>query len=314
MKAITLIIITGLCFIAPFHAQTNIYHPFPENSIWRVDYYYHNPFQYPCSYRFYFQYQMAGDTLINGSTCQKIMRSPVEADSISCDVIGQPSAPNSGYVGAICELPDSNKVNFIFPGSETAYLLYDYNMNLGDTLRGLLVQFDTLLVSNKDSIQINGVYHKRWTFTPTPDNITSYLIEGIGSKAGLIEPLFSYFADFTDHYLVCVKDSTTVYFQTVNTSNPGCDWQVVNQQEVSSTLQLKIFPNPCSQQFEVNFEKSSSNISLSMYSSQGKMMLQKTLNNTDRIELSVIDIPSGIYHLCIRTNQTWTIEKIVIQH
>jgi hypothetical protein len=314
MKAITLILITGLCFISQFHSQTNIYHPFPENAIWRVDYYYHNPFQYPCSYRFYFQYQMEGDTLINGSTCQKIMRSPVEADSISCDVIGQPSAPSSGYVGAICEIPDSNKVNFIYPGSETAYLLYDYNMNLGDTLRGLLVQFDTLLVSNKDSIQINGVYHKRWTFTPTPDNVTSYLIEGIGTKAGLMEPLFSYFADFTDHYLVCVKDSTTVYFQTVNTSYPGCNWEVVNQPEISAPTPLQPFPNPCSQQLNIQFANTLADISLSLYSSQGKMILNQTLHHTDRIQLSVIDIPSGLYNLCIKTDQSFHIEKIVIQH
>ena len=314
MKAIALFIITGLCFISSLHAQTNIYHPFPENAIWRVDYYYDNPFQYPCSYRFYFQYQLEGDTLINGSICQKIMRSPVQADSISCDVIGQPSAPYSGYVGAICELPDSNKVNFIFPGSETAYLLYDYNMNLGDTLRGLLVQYDTLLVSNKDSIQINGVYHKRWTFTPTPDNITSYLIEGIGSKAGLIEPLFSYFADFTDHYLVCVKDSTTVYFETVNNSNPGCDWQVVNQQEVSSTPQLKIFPNPCSQQFEVNFEKIFSNISLRLQSTQGYEVLHQTFNQVEKIQLSLSDLPSGFYILHIDADQTSTCERIIVLH
>src|SRR5204863_2804445 len=94
----------------------------------------------------------------------------------------------AGYRGAIRQDTMNRKVFFVSPSNTTEQLLYDFNMQVGDTVKGYIETFtspsDT--VKSIDSVLVGNSYRKRWTIN------TGFLwevrfIEGIGSIHGLIE-------------------------------------------------------------------------------------------------------------------------------
>jgi hypothetical protein len=218
MKRILFAISILVLCVETGYAQTNVYHPFPDSAYWRVDYYYNYAFQHPCYARYYFQYYAKGDTLINAGIYKKIYRSSVQVDTLTCTPpMNPPESPASGYAGALKDDSLANKTFFIFPGSTTDSLLYDYNLIADDTLKGILVSHflwsnPNLVVLSVDSVLINGHFRKRWNFNQIGHGTYPFIIEGIGSNVGLIEPVYTYAFDFMERYLVCVRDSSVTYF------------------------------------------------------------------------------------------------------
>lgn len=295
-------------------AQTNVYHPLPENAIWRIDQHYYDPFQNPCSFWYYYQFESAGDTLIDGSTCRKINRSISEAENIFCGAV-QPIAPgNSGYVGALEELPDSNKVYFYPASGSTKYLLFDYNMEVGDTLWSWVTLPDTFVVTIQDSISINGLYHKRWFFNPTPMNEIPYLIEGIGTRMGLINPFWSYYSDFTTRYLVCVKDDEQTLFQSAFGNAESCNWTPSDQTEFTDDVRVHIYPNPCSNFLEIETGRIMKNLKLQLYNSTGQVALEESYSGINKIKIPVNDYVQGVYYLKIFTGTSSIVKRVMIQY
>ncbi len=287
------------------HAQTNVYHPFPDSAVWRVDYYYNNPFQFPCYARYFFQYYADGDTLINSSVYKKIFRSPVQVDTLSCTPpFNPPEAPVSGYVGALKDDPQANKTFFILSGSNADSLLYDYNLRPGDTLKGLLVSSiflsdPNLVVVSADSVLIHGQFHKRWNFGLTGHDSYPYIIEGIGSSVGLIEPVYSYAFDFTDRFLVCVKESSETYFLSDYNSSVGCELVTNGSSGISFTHKLSMFPNPFSSAANLQFPGNMTNAELLIFNAFGQQVKQLKGINGREITLFRDDLPAGIYFLTL---------------
>ena len=71
-------------------------------------------------------------------------------------------------------------------------LLYDYNLIPGDTFSN---QFASHVVSNIDSVSINGIFHRIWDLNSlTSGPFVGYrFIEGVGCINGPIYPLYPYF-------------------------------------------------------------------------------------------------------------------------
>ena len=135
MRKLILTLIVLLAFTIA-HGQTNIYHSFPDSTIWRVDYRTNNPFQHPYIVNEYFQYYIKGDTLINSLVYKKIFKS---YDSVEVVLWQLPTNPPIStlpyYVGALRDDAISNKVFFVLPNATADSLLYDYNLNVGDTIK-----------------------------------------------------------------------------------------------------------------------------------------------------------------------------------
>jgi len=137
-------------------AQTNIYHPFPDsNAVWRVNE--EKELTFPPYYQIYkFQYMMFGDTLIGAYYYKKIKR---EGDC--CVPLGL--YITNGYVAALRENTINKKVYVIMKDSINETLLFDFDLNIGDTLFGLYASEGAsaygnnyLIVSSMDSILINN--------------------------------------------------------------------------------------------------------------------------------------------------------------
>jgi hypothetical protein len=279
-----------------------------------VDYYYNYVFQHPCYARYYFQYFAKGDTLINSGIYKKIYRSSVQVDTLSCDSpVTPPEAPASGYVGALKDDPQANKTFFVFPDSTIDSLLFDYNLRAGDTLHGVISHFFVynfdLVVLSADSVLINGQYRKRWNFDQIGHNIYPYIIEGIGSNFGLIEPVYSYAIDFTDRYLVCVKDSSVTYFVSDYNSAVGCELILNGTPEISITDKHSVFPNPFSIETTIKLNAHLMNGTLTIINSFGQQMIQTEGISGREIQFYRDNLPSGIYFLLIKDDN-----KIIASH
>ncbi len=189
--------------------QYNIF-PLVDSASWRMSTGCFDAFV--CSEDFLFDYIIQGDTLILGKLYKKLFISGTKLykhnyGSQNCCWI----YPSNGYIGAIRQDTILRKVYIIRPSFNNDSLLYDFTLNVGDTLKSSLLSnsyiCDTLelIVTEIDSVLIGSTFHKKWIFNCYLD-----YIEGIGSSFSLFGN--SYQEDLVG--LVCLKYNNIPIYST----------------------------------------------------------------------------------------------------
>ncbi len=295
-----LIVLTSAVF---GQSVPDVYHRFEDSAVWRVDYEYFNPFQFPCSIDYSFQYYFDGDTTINSRLHKKLYRSFVQTDTVSCvDLTGLwADAPISGYMGALFEDSVLNKTYFVFENSSVDSLLFDYNMVVGDTLKGCLpnneaLYYDTVTVTSVDSVQINNGYRKRWIFSAAnlPWNEEPFIIQGVGSNVGLFDPISTYAFDFTSRYLICYFEGEDVVFSTGHDSTQGCS--LVTVSDIPEASIISVYPNPTTGRVRLDFGKTTTDLTLQVMTRLGLLIHSEPVNG---IQYTDIELPetNGLYFI-----------------
>lgn len=269
MKNLLLLIATILTLST--NAQTSIYHPFPDsNAIWNL---YFTGCQTGNDNESY-SILIVGDTLISGHTYHKLSTPFVQ---VTLD--GFCSQTHfAGYKGAIRQDTLMKKVFFIPPDSSSEHLLYDFTMQVGDTVKGYLESYswsaDTVI--SIDSILVGNIYHKRW-YIDNGYNI--YIIEGVGSTYGLIEFSPGGMVDFPDYSITCFKQNgqslypdTTTNCQLITSIN--CNDPISNQ--------VKVFPNPSNGLFTVDFDQPFNIKEVRVTDLLGNIVFQQQTNNQQK--------------------------------
>jgi hypothetical protein len=287
MKKHQLAFLIFILSISIGNGQTKVYHPFPDSVIWRVDYNYDFEFQFPCKKNYYFQYYSTGDTLINSIVYRKIFVNEVQ-DTNTC-LVGHPYyLPVPGYVGALKDDSLANKTFFVF-------------LTVGDTIKGIISQFynsyNNGVVLSVDSVFINGQYRKRWNFSQDKDGNSTYIIEGIGTNSGLLEPLYPWELEWTVRYLICVKDSSITYFNSNHNSKFGCDFFVAIRNELNLVNSFSIFPNPFSNETTLKIDRDLKNATVSIINTFGQQVKQIKSFSDSEIKLHRENLSAGIYFL-----------------
>jgi hypothetical protein len=231
MKKHLLLISTLLTLTAK--AQTNVYYPFPDSdAVWNVDY---NEWCGPWYWEQRYSYVFAGDTLINSINYHKLWTPFVETlSSSSCLPF-----TGTGYKGSIRQDTTLRKVFIISQADSTEQILYDFNLQINDTIKGFLSWGST--ISNVDSVLINSTYRKRWEWHGV--NGIGHYIEGIGSTLGLLENI-DMLTDAPITTLTCfTQNSIILYFDSTFLFN-SCDIiDAVNNPSDKNTY-VNISPNP----------------------------------------------------------------------
>lgn len=290
----TILISLGTSF--SLMSQTNVYHPLPENTIWRVDF---SAAWHECMNQIYYHYYFEGDTTINGIGYRRVMRSPILSTFIgggfyyglpqNCNlhIMITPSDYLGGYAGVIRDDTISNKVYGFRPGFDTSeVVLMDYNLDVGDT-----VIFDWT-VNSIDSILINGNYRKRWFY----DQSSKYFIQGIGTSLGLLEGYFNILAGSGPHcQLICVKDTlaSQIIYDSGVLSELGC--QKITAVSENELLQgVSVYPNPVTEELNVQIgEEPKEFVILDL---KGRPLSIGLLDPVNSI-IDLQDLSSGIYIL-----------------
>lgn len=278
------------------------YISFPNPAYWRVDASDNDVGPPACSGYYYYHYETGSDTVINSDIYVKIIRSPF-AVSGSNPCYYADVAP--GYVGALRDDSVANKVFFIYQSQTTDSLLFDYNINVGDTVKGILAPlFTYAFVTSIDSVLIDSQYHKRWNLDYC-SGYSFYFIEGIGSNLGLIEG-FGCGAGIVS-YLICVMDSSGSIYSG-SSSSLGC--QLINSiNDIYSEKDIiKISPNPSSSEINISLEGEDLNdYEISITNILGEIQKTKIENS----KISVEAFSSGLYFItAIKENKRFACKFI----
>ena len=256
-----------------------------------------------CNGYYRFHTSTLGDTVINSSTYLKLYG---YTDLVSGSPPCYFALPSIGYKGALRDDTTAKKVFYIFPSENVDSLLFDYNLVIGDAVKGVL--FASVCsngwVSSIDSVLINALYHKRWNLTDCGGGV-AYIIEGIGSNFGLLESIGSHMDSGTE--LICVSDvSGTIY-----NSGSGMGSCYVSVKEIySGDIVFKVYPNPSSDYIKVEIKLSDETQKgqLIVYNILGAEIFKQNVLNTDILTINIDEYNNGIYFFVLST-EVGVIEK-----
>ena len=204
------------------------------------------------------------------------------------------SGPMIGSKRFIHEDTLAKKVFVRLPNDTTEYILYDYNLQIGDTFQNWNARY---VVSSIDSVLINNTFHKRWHYTYLfmGGSATSQyeLIEGIGSREGPLN--LNTFED--DWNLLCFSSANVAQSNLSIVSSHGCNMDsILSVTDVKSTSAAPVFctPNPIISQAKISLPYSINNGELLITNISGKKIFTKNFTRKQELKIENTFIP-GIY-------------------
>jgi hypothetical protein len=221
------------------------------------------------------------DTLIANNSYKKVIRCPEQV-----------------YHGAYRS--ENRKVYFVPKDSTNQYLLYDFSVEVGDTIPQVYFEYfyggsmflTDYVIDYIDTIIMNGNPHKR---------INNNWVEGIGNLQGfLLEPYFNISQYRVE--LSCMSIDNAMYYPMQN-ADP-CPMDLGVSDDLLS--KLVISPNPTSDKLIIEGINDSAEINV--INAQGKTVDFRRLSTH---ELAVTDLVAGIYFVQVTQNKQSAMVKFV---
>lgn len=194
------------------------------------------------------------------------------------------------------------------------YLLYNFNLNLGDTFIAAANINDTAIVTNVSyGTMLDGSIRKQITLISVGIFPMQYnWIEGIGDLTSLFYNYILYDPDLT---LLCFEDSLALIYK--NTFWNTCDTSSLtsnNENNVFPSLFIA-YPNPTTDiiliKYSVN-QDSKSNISLRDFT--GRLLKSYYLESgTGTISINENDLPVGLFFFSLYDNKKHLLTKKIIK-
>ncbi len=245
-----------------------------------------------------YQYIITGDTSIGNDQFQKI------------ELSGRDRNPNdetwtywnSGYHGCYRNDLEYKKVYYIPKDSIYESLLYDFNLNLFDTLPESFIyhQAENMIVTVEqiDSILIQDTYLKRYHLSENAGFGGEYLIEGIGNTLGLLSQITPFFEHMYD--LLCFKNYEDNLYYFDNDSS-DCDLITRIIEITQEDFYLQIYPNPAKDFIIIDNEDIGKGVIIEIYNSVGQKVKTITDFRSNSI-INIADLQNGLYFVRINLN------------
>lgn len=210
---------------------------------------------------------------------------------------------------------DSQKVYTIYPPiGTTEYLLYDFNLNIGDTF--VVKNFKSLspinsfqhILTNIDTLMLNdSILRRKFIF----DNLNYSFVEGLGnvdaSNSGLFETWGGTYLDYAS-WVNCITTPNKIIYSVPFNDLDCYTLPPVSVKNINSNASFHIYPNP--NKSDLLFLDNSYNISRAIITSlSGKIILEKKLEKQNQINISILS--KGIYFILLETDNGIFAEKIV---
>jgi hypothetical protein len=292
-------------------AQTSVYHLFPDSSAsWNFT---HSNICWGVFFTdlisMQVSYYIGMDTLINSSIYHSL-HLPIYNiyAGPNCWPPGNYTLPG-GYMGAFRN-DHANKKVYIIPESDSIeQLLYDFDMQVGDTLVGYLSvcspfsMCDTVI--SIDSVLVGNSYRKRWHIN---SSYHIYFIEGIGSTYGLLKFVPTNMADLDDIVLDCFQQNgQNLYPDTLGT----CPLLTSVAAHPLDEMIIKIHPNPSKGNVSVELSSTKNIERWVLQNVNGQMERTGGVQNESQFEIN--GISPGFYLLTfILEDGRKVIRKIVV--
>lgn len=300
-------------------AQTSAYFPFPDSGIvWRQEGYVGGNCCCSgsvCLQEDDYQYFLNGDTLIGSFIYNKLYKTGNTIDHI----IGPYTCPpwctgndeyyyyNNTYAGCIRQDTAQRKVFYAPPGSPQDTLLYDFNLNVGDTLPPSWINPNSNYVTAIDSILVGGFFHKRFQLSSSDFPGEVAIIEGIGSSLGLLSPLMTN-NNVSSYYnmLLCVTvNGIPVYPDTATICSLASQ---IN--DAGNELAVSISPNPFSDLLTIHLNNHIQT-ELILYDLALRRIFQQTF--VSHISLNTEQLAKGAYIYEVQVKNGFFKKGIVVK-
>jgi|APTNR8051073442_1049403.scaffolds.fasta_scaffold00571_17 hypothetical protein len=229
---------------------------------------------------------MCGDTTINTIKYSKFYQINYGLDG---------TYYNSNY--RACTRIDGQKVWVIANGATQEILLYDFGVEVGDTLHLQFVDFDQGLDYYTESIEqinIGGVLHKMIRFQ-TSYGIPDVWIEGIGSIMGPLDRGF--FVIDAQPALTCyLKDGDVVYKTAAEQEcEGGLTCAIVSGNgEVPDLNAFKVFPNPANAAIWIKSDVPGP-IQVEIFTADGRLVSKAAYPDGQFTQVSTESLAPAIY-------------------
>ena len=288
-------LVLKFCLLLMVIVNTKVFaqisHPFPtSNAMWSEFYqppYFANPV--PQIYAVFEE-----DTIINDYSYLKLF---LLSDTM--DVLNRRK-----YVGALRSNEES-KVFFVPKILDEELLLYDFNVEIGDTIfsdpvSGHSCFTNPLVVVYIDSIEMVDHFRRRIYFEPYPDypNYCTPWIEGIGSMRGLLFPSGYIPTNGIWGELVCFFEEDNLVYHNPLFDNCYPLPLSVPDQIVAPESILNIFPNPAIN--ELVIESANREIErISVYDTYGEVKFLRSDIHSYKFKIDTISYEDGVYFLSV---------------
>lgn len=241
------------------------------------------------------RYFFDGDTLIGNQLYSKLFYHPFNAvyNPYPSFYVDTSTVIFSNYIR---EDTSARKTYILEPWNPNEVLMFDFSLNIGDTLNSTYTTDGTPIVVNTitNEILLNGAIRKKWTF----DNGHFY-IEGIGSSQGFFSPTFTLLGAWLETN--CVNDNNVHLYGNRCFTILG-----LSEAQVSDSA-LKVYPNPVKDRLIV--EGAIANpVDFKLYNLYGQIILTKKLSSSV-VEIDVSNLPKGMYMLSIHGEDSQKIIK-----
>ena len=236
-----------------------------------------------------YNYVLAGDTVANGYTYKKVMRQGTETLYWQG---GNPPPPPI-YTGTIQFGPefvaylrqDGLTIRELQVDIGMEYLVHDFNLNTGDTLPWSTTNWNTdITVGAIDSIQVGTEWRKRFALV---NSWAPYLIEGIGSSHGLLEPVSNFFD--CGYALECFGLGAVGYYPA---PGPDCALAMGTTGPEPMIIDLAVYPNPAMDRLHITGDQPLGPVSL--FDAQGRVVAAARAQGS-ALDLDIHDLPPGLY-------------------
>lgn len=270
--------------------QSSMYHPFPDSvAYWREREVSVIWTPSPCTVNDDYVLFINGDTLIGVNTYHKLYSSGFM--SASCPPPG--FSYFNEYRGAFRQDTILRRVYYVPVSAANDTLLYDFNLNLGDTLPMTYNYGTGNVVIGIDSVLVGTSYHKRYLLSPLfqPSGAdTSYaLIEGIGSTFGFywsIQPFFE-----GGSFLNCFRNNGQDY-----PWNSNCEFDVRIGENGGEQSETNIYPNPMLYQATFKSQPILESATLTIYNSLGQVVRVMGNLSGQTVVITRDELTAGLYY------------------
>lgn len=295
-----LLVFIFVLFVITTYSQTSQYHPFPDSAaIWNIESYQSCGLFFDI-WNYSYSIIISGDTVLNGKSYHKLnVPLTVVTSNGSCNSSGTWTILGH-YAGCIRQDTSIKKVFFIFPSDSVELLLYDFNLVVGDTVKGLIGIYSADVVQSIDSILIGGDYRKRWVINPC---YGIYLIEGIGSTYGLIESSPGCLSEGNNYTISCFKQNNFTLYPD-NTTN--CDIINSTKNDPPKIFLVTISPNPFHTSTLIEVSAEFEYTDLKIYNNLGILVYEEEISKKKSFLLNRNHFQAGVYFLQLigRNGQT----------
>jgi len=216
----------------------------------------------------------------------------------------------------------TGRIYYFHPTTNSEYLLYDFNAEVGDSLVVWVGEYNftgpSLLLMHVVSLDTlensNGVEYKRIGIVNDAAMAggfgPEYWIQGVGGSGGLLSTYGTDLYPGDTPYLDCMSHDDTLW----PSGQPGiCSTVGMEEQIVAG---VNVHPNPNTGQFTLNLQEGAAAVvSMTLWNSQGKRFAIRPKGSGRTMSVTLADdIPSGLYLLRVQLADGAVLNtKVIIQ-